>query len=133
MISVIYGVLIFEWYLLADKSTPRPQLALALRERFQATAHPVKPMPARPGGGVGQERHAAGRAMEPASEVVHAVDPGFAAPGFAGVRLGFRFSGAVNEHSCRGRCYIVVVLGVHACGTCGRCPREGAGVDVAMA
>jgi len=51
----------------------------ALRERLPATAHAVKPLPARSGRCAGQARHTARGAMEPAAEVLHAVDPGFAA------------------------------------------------------
>ena len=51
----------------------------ALRERLPATAHAVKPLPARSNRCAGQARHTARGAMEPAAEVLHAVDPGFAA------------------------------------------------------
>jgi hypothetical protein len=50
-----------------------------LRERSAAAVHAVKPLPARGGRLAGQAGHAARRLMEPATEALHAIDPGFAA------------------------------------------------------
>lgn len=50
-----------------------------LRVRLPATGGAVKPLPARAGRLVSQVGHAADGSMEPAAEILHAVDPGFAA------------------------------------------------------